>query len=66
MIFYDDGEFWRPTRVGDGDSDERGVADGTGLMGDFIIIEHLIGPLSLLKTNAIFVIIISSMGSVNH
>ena len=29
MIFYDDGEFWRPTRVGDGDSDERGGADGT-------------------------------------
>ena len=38
--------------VGDGDSDERGGAVGTGLMGDFIIIisiEHLIGPLSLKK-----------------
>ena len=54
MIFYDDGEFWRPTRVGDGDSDERGGADGTGLMGDFIIIisiEHLIRPLSLFTKN---------------
>ena len=51
MIFYDDGEFWLPTRVGDGGSDERGGVDGTGLMGDFIIIEHLIGPLSSFTKN---------------